>query len=131
MKLIVIVGSEAHTTSRASARLEYVAADNTWTQTPKTWNQKWEPQESGRNANWYQLELDVPAGTRLRYKCSGNTGPRGVNKHDSIIEFKMDEAAEVLEETPDIGLRNGFLKGRARRLKTTGVPVPINVASGF
>src|SRR5690348_6490442 len=100
MKLVVIVGSEGHTTSRASARLEY-GKDGFWVQTPREWNKKWNTLERDGHANWYELELDVPAGTALRYKCSGRTGPRGVNAHETTLQFVMDEAAEVIEETPD------------------------------
>lgn len=138
MKLVVIVGSEGHTSSSASLRIEYGdTAKGVWERTPKEWQQgrMQKPADAGhegyaaQNSNWWLLTLDVPAGMRLRYSGTGRTGARGANKHEFSIDFRLDEAAEIQEETPDVGLVSGYIKGRLKR--TVLAPKKVDPNEGF
>src|SRR5690348_11228277 len=107
MKVVVIVGSESHTSSYASAKLETPIKDpkdgkSYWQQTPQAWKRamKRDEERSRLNANWWMLELEVPEGTILRYTVKGARGARGSERAGAVLEFRVSESAEVVEATP-------------------------------
>lgn len=125
MKIIAIVGSESHTSSYASARLETPIKDpkdgkTYWQQTPQAWKRgmKKDEDRSRLNANWWLLELEVPEGAILRYTVKGGRGAHGADKSGSVLEFRVSESAEVIEAAPDAALVDGFIKGRMIRLQS-------------
>jgi hypothetical protein len=111
-KILVTTGSESHTSSSARIQAKLCGGPNGGKflyQAQKALAEEW---EKGTNSKWVHSTYEIPDGQEIEIIGSGQTGPRGVNKHNFHRIYRVDSSAEVQEIAVDVGLRDGRLKGR-------------------
>jgi hypothetical protein len=134
MKIVIETGSGSHSTSSASCQVKFVGGqfDGQYLYSQKQFQVKAEWDTHKTNEKWVTTEYNLPEGTIIAVMGKGQTGPRGVNKHEFHRHYRLDPSSEVLDELVDVGLRDCILKGRLVQVRDliaerTGV----NLEEGF
>ncbi len=113
MKFLIETGSGAHTTSSASLQAKYRGGEHDGKHLYEVKSRQISTEWSTKNhERWVTSVFEIPTGTEIEIIGKGRTGARGVNKHEFHCIYRLDETADVLEFTVDVGLRDCDAKGR-------------------
>lgn len=115
MKIVIETGSEDHSTSSASVQARFVggAYDGQYLYQQHQFQVKAEwDKRNDKHSRWVATEYNLPDGMEVAVRGKGATGARGTAKHDFHRVYRVDSAAEVLEQEVYVGLRTCVLKGR-------------------
>lgn len=136
MKLIVETGSESHTTSSASVQAKFVGGSfdgqHLYQQKQLQVRADWTQIGGGKHGRWVLAEFNLPEGTQIAVIGKGRTGARGADKHEFHRIYRLDSAADVLEQVVDVGLRGCTLKGRLVLVRDlVAERKPVDTEEGF
>jgi len=104
-KIIAVLGSESHTTSRFWAKLSINDKPVTFRDAV---SKEWQTNFGDKHAAWCECVFAVKDGDIVTFEAGSNTGNRGANRDRTNITLRFDSSVEVA----DIPVAAGKLTGR-------------------
>lgn len=92
MKIVAVLGSERHTTSRGWSNLSIDGERVNWRDAIST---NWLTDYGDKHAKWCECVFEVEAGAKVHWQAGVNSGPRGIYRKRQNLVFVANPALDI------------------------------------
>jgi hypothetical protein len=112
VRIVAVIGSESHTTSRGWAN---ISVNGSRLNHRDAVSKDWLTNFKDKHASWVECVFEVPNGATVTWEAGANSGSRGSDRRRQNLVFTADAGAGVYEsESIGYPASNAKIQGRLR-----------------